>query len=127
MARPIAAAVLTFLGGLFVILGGIAIAVIGTVLAVLGHYSGFFFLGLVDGLLLCAVAILMLVAPRGHSAWGVLAIVLAGVSLLVALGGFVVGFLLALIGGLVAIAWRPARADVVTVEARVVPPPPPAP
>jgi Family of unknown function (DUF6114) len=126
MSRPIAATVLTFLGGLFVILGGIVVAVLGTFLAVLGHFSGLFYLGLLDGLLLFVVAILMAVAPRGHVAWGVLAVVLSIVSLVVALGGFVIGFLLALIGGILAIAWRPSKDPVVTVEARVVPPPPSA-
>jgi Family of unknown function (DUF6114) len=124
MSRPIAATVLTFLGGLFVILGGIVVAVLGTVLAVLGHFSGLFYIGLLDGLLLIVVAILMAAAPRGHVAWGVLAVVLSVVSLVVALGGFVIGFLLSLIGGILAIAWRPSKDPVVIVEARVVPPPP---
>ncbi|HTW56446.1 MAG TPA: DUF6114 domain-containing protein [Thermoplasmata archaeon] len=125
MGRPVPAIVLTFVGGLFVILGGVFVAALGTVLALLGHSSIIFYLGLLDGLLLLAVAGLMAAVPRAHVVWGVLAIVLSVASLVVALGGFVVGFLLALIGGLLAIAWRPSKAAFVTVGARVVPPPPP--
>ena len=46
MARPVAAAVLTIIGGLFIGLGGLVLAVFGTVFAVFFHfYSGLFFIG----------------------------------------------------------------------------------
>jgi len=56
--------------------------------------------------------------------FGVLAIVLALLSIPVALGGFVLGFLLTLIGGILALTWKRPPERFITVEARRVPPPP---
>lgn len=121
--RPVAAAVLTILGGLFIIGGGLIFAVIGAVFAVLGIVSGIFLLGLLVGLLTLLAGFLMLAVPRGHTAWGILAIVLALASVPVALGGFIVGFLLTLIGGILAIRWKPPVERFMTVEAHPAPPP----
>lgn len=125
MARPVVAAVLTFLSGLFVIVGGLVFALVGTVLALLGHGSVVFLLGLVVGLLLLLDAALMIAAPRAHLLWGGLAIALAVVSIAVAFGGFLVGLVLGLLGGFLALRWRPLEPPVITVNARVVPPPAP--
>jgi len=123
VARPIAAGVLTLLGGFFILLGGVVFALIGAVFAVFGFVSGIFLLGLIVGLVTLLVGVLMLAVPSGHTAWGAIAVVLAIVSLPVALGGFLIGFLLTLIGGLLAFAWKRPVDRVLTVEGRVVPPP----
>ncbi len=125
MSRPVAAAALTILGGLFVMVGGAAIALVGGILAAfLGSFSGLFLIGLLVGLLTVTVGLLMLVVPSGHSVWGILAILFALVSVPFALAGLIVGFVLALIGGILAILWRPGPvAPFITVDARVVPPP----
>ncbi len=123
MARPVAAGVLTVLGGLFILIGGAVIAVIGGVLsAFLGSFSSLWLVGLLLGALTILVGLLMVALPTPHSVWGVLAIVFAFGSLPFALGGFVVGFLLAVLGGVLALRWRPPPPDrTITVEARSVP------
>jgi hypothetical protein len=70
------------------------------------------------------VGVLMIAVPRGHTVWGALAIIFALVSWAVALGGLFIGFLLTLIGGILALVWKPLPGGVITVEARSVPPPP---
>jgi len=122
MPRPIGAGVLTIIGGFFILLGGFVFALIGAVLAVFGFVSGVFFLGLLVGFLTLIVGFLMLAVPSGHTVWGVLAVVLALVSIPVALGGFLIGFLLTLIGGVLALTWKRPVDRVITVEARRIPP-----
>ncbi len=105
--RPLVAAVLTIVGGVFIALGGLVLAVFGTVLAVLlGIHSGWFFLGLAIGLVTILLGALMLVLPPARTPLGIVTIVLAVLSVPFAFGGFVVGFLLAVAGGTLAIAGK---------------------
>jgi Family of unknown function (DUF6114) len=124
--RPVGAGVLTILGGFFILLGGLLVSFLGVVFALVGVFSSLFFVGLALGLLTMLVGVLMMVLPRAHLAWGILAVLFAVASLPFALGGFLLGFLLALIGGLLAIRWKPGTiAGVIDVTGRRVPPPAP--
>ncbi len=129
MARPIGAGVLTIIGGLFILIGGVAFAVIGAAFFVFfGFLTAFFYVGLLVGLLTLLIGVLMLAVPRAHVAWGALAIVLSFVSWPFALGGFFLGFLLALIGGILALVWKDTPAPAVPYDTsgmRVPPAPPP--
>lgn len=126
MPRPLAAGVLTILGGLFILVGGAVFAVVGGFLFALFHvFSGLFLVGLVAGLLTILMGVLMLAVPSGHGVWGIATIIFALLSVPFALAGFILGFVLALAGGVVAVTWRPPRiGTVVTVAGRVVGPPP---
>jgi hypothetical protein len=66
-----------------------------------------FFIGLIIGILIIVFAILLFVAPQMKTAWGALIIVLSLLSWPFAFGGFFIGFLLALIGGILAITYKP--------------------
>ena len=124
MARPIAAGVLTIIGGLFILFGAVLFAALGLVFAVVFHLvSGFFFVGLIVGGLTLLVGVLMLAVPSVHVTWGVFAIVLAIVSIFFAIAGLVIGFILTVIGGGLAIAWKPPPEPAITVTAQPVPPP----
>jgi len=115
--------VLTIVGGFFILVGGFFFALIGAFFALFGLVSGVFLLGLLVGFLTLLMGLLMLAAPSGHTIWGILAAVLALVSIPVAFGGFLVGFLLALIGGILSVRWKRPVDHILTVEGRVVPPP----
>lgn len=123
MSRPVGAAVLTFIGGLFILAGGLIFALIGAFFAVFGLVSGIFLLGLLVGLLTLVMGVLMIALPSGHAVWGLIAIVLALVSIPVALGGFILGFVLTLVGGILAVTWRRPAERVITVDGHRVPPP----
>ena len=115
---------LTIVGGLFILGGGLVFALVGAILSLYGVWSGLFLIGVLVGLLTLIVGVLMIAVPSAHSLWGILALLFAFVSIPFALvGGFVIGFLLTLIGGILALTWRPPATPVVTVAARLVPPP----
>ena len=119
---------LTILGGFFVLVGGAVLALFGAILGFLFRFdASFFFVGIAVGLVTIVVGVLMALVPRASKIWGALGIVLALVSIPTALAGFVVGFLLVLIGGILCFTWtRPPPAP----EFRVIPPnpaPPPSP
>jgi uncharacterized membrane protein YedE/YeeE len=68
--------------------------------------------GMLIGGLLVAVGIVLAVAPRQHTLCGMAAIVLALASFLTpSLGGLLLGMLLGLVGGALALAWVPAGTD----------------
>lgn len=124
MPRPVAAGVLTIIGGIFILLVGLVIAAFGALFAFLGFFSGLFFIGAAVGFLTIIVGVLMLAVPSAHLVWGILAVVLAVVSLPFALGGLIIGFLLALIGGILAAVWKRPVERVINVQGQTVPPPP---
>jgi hypothetical protein len=118
---------LTLIGGFFILIGGVALAIIGAIFfSLVPGVAGVFFIGLVVGLFTLVLGGLMLAAPRLHVVWGVLAIVMALLSIPFALFGFGIGFLLVLIGGILAIVFKPGAGPMmVTTTAQTMPPPPP--
>jgi hypothetical protein len=106
---PTAGGILAIIGGVFILLGGLVLAFIGTLF---GAFFGFgvwvFYIGLVVGLLTIVMGVLALVKPEMKMVWGVLIIVLSIASWPTALGGFFIGFLLALIGGILILVFKPA-------------------
>lgn len=105
---PTTAFVLSLIGGIFVFLAGLVLAYIASFLAFFGFgLGGILYIGLVVGILMIVFSILLYVMPQAKTAWGALIIVLSIVSLPFALGGFIVGFILGLIGGIFAITYKP--------------------
>lgn len=102
---PKVGAILSIVGGVFILIGGIIYAIAGAILALfVGPIASILFLGVPIAILILVFAVLLLVAPRLKVVWGALIVVLAFASLVFDFfGGFVLGFLLCLIGGLLAI------------------------
>ncbi len=120
---PTAGFVLSLIGGIFVLLAGIVLAVIGSFLAsFIGGIAGIFFVGLVVGLLIIVLSVMLYVRPQMKTIWGILIIILAIVSLPTALGGFFIGFLLALIGGVLAITYKAPQAPPMVAPPMMAPP-----
>jgi hypothetical protein len=112
---PSTAFVLSLIGGVFILLSGLAFAalyyVIGATLLSFGIGAGALLLGLaaaavVFGLIIIVGAIMMRSHPESAKLWGVIIIVLAIISLFGGGGGFIIGFILALIGGILALVWK---------------------
>jgi hypothetical protein len=112
--RPVVAFVLSLIGGLFIIVGGIyGLVLTGSYYyGYSGVYILFGVLGLVCGVGVVFGAALVYVVPRQRVAWGVVIIVLGVASLFSftggMFGGFFIGMVLAILGGSLAIAWRPS-------------------
>ncbi len=104
---PVAGGVLSIIGSVFVLLAGAALAVLGSFLSFfIGGLAGLFYIGLLIGVLMLIFSILIFVMPSMKTAWGALVIVLAIASLPFALGGFIIGFILALIGGILTLVHK---------------------
>ncbi|MEU6813611.1 DUF6114 domain-containing protein [Streptomyces sp. NPDC046860] len=104
-----------FWAGLFTLLGGLPIAYfpyatlkLGTMAVSMATTAGAG--SLIIGLLLVTLGLTMWFQQATRIFAGVAAILLALVSLVVSnIGGFIVGFVLAMLGGALSIAWAPAK------------------
>lgn len=108
---PTAAFVLSLIGGIFVLLAGVVIGVIGFALTLpLGGFGAALgLLGIAWGVIIIIGAVMMNSRPEQHTMWGVIVLVFSFVSFVGAIGGFFIGFLLALIGGILGITWKPTQ------------------
>ncbi|MDE1868636.1 MAG: hypothetical protein KGH60_01575 [Candidatus Micrarchaeota archaeon] len=119
--KPTAAFILAVIGGLFVLAGGI-IGILGLNAAqgILGSLPtttassaavsstitlgyALTILGVISGIVLVASGLMLYTTDmKKRKMWGIIAIVFAVISLS-SLGGFIIGFVLALIGGILAL------------------------
>ena len=116
---PSTAYILSLIGGIFILLAGLAFAAlyaaVGAVVFVFIPGLGALLLGLavasiLFGLIIIVGAVMLRSRPESAKMWGVIIIVLAIISLFGSAGGFFIGFILALIGGIMAIVWHPPPA-----------------
>jgi hypothetical protein len=71
-----------------------------------GFMSGFFLIGLASGVIVTIGAVMLNARPSERNAWGMIILVFSIISLL-GMGGFLVGAILGIIGGALAISWKP--------------------
>ncbi len=67
---------------------------------------GFELVGLISGAFVLIGAIMIRMRPSEHVAWGVIVLVFSITSFL-GMGGFMIGALLGIAGGALALSWRP--------------------
>jgi MFS family permease len=111
MSKPTAAFVLLLIGGILIVIGGfvvvavgglIPIPLIGGLVAILG------ILGIVCGVLVIVGAVMVNSGEPGKVKTGsILGLIFGILSLFVAVGGFFIGFILCLVGGVLGLAWKP--------------------
>lgn len=77
----------------------------------LGYGFGFLgALGLIFGLIVIISALMLNSKPEQHSTWGILIIVFSALSVFgSAMGGFGIGLILGLIGGILGVTWKPPQ------------------
>ena len=117
--KPTAAMVLSLIGGIFVIFGGAALAFVGSLIGSLnvtgsGSASStalaLGIVGVIMGLIMVVGGFMMYSKPTSAKMWGVIVLILSIVSWVTALGGFFIGFLLGLIGAILALTFKPTMA-----------------
>ena len=115
--RPLSAFILSLLGSVFIVVGSIlcfAIYSQQTGYLVPGNFTAIFAgISVALGMLMFVITLMLYLRPDLHVAWGVTILVFAAgsiTSILSGFGGFglgVIGMVLGVVGGSIAIAWRP--------------------
>ncbi len=120
---PNNAYILSLIGGIFILLAGLLIGLVGAAVtfmfAFIGGALGLF--GIIWGIIIIVGAINLRAHPDQHVTWGVVILVFSLISWVGAFGGFFIGFLLSLVGGILGIVWSPPRTQAPTPA--YVPPP----
>ncbi len=131
--RPTTAFVLSLVGGVFILLSGGVMSTIGSFgfggmmgFGGMGGMMGpgfgmmgwtgfglFGILGLIFGAIVVISAIMLNSKPQEHATWGTLIVLFSVLSIFGgAMGGFGVGLILGLIGGVLALTWNPAETQI---------------
>jgi hypothetical protein len=107
---PKIAYVLSLIAGILIILGGLVWLLAGSVIAVgFGIGLGAAILGLIGiivGIIVIYGAMRLNTNPNEHLTWGAVILILSILSLVFAGGGFYIGAVLGIIGGVLAIIWK---------------------
>ncbi|MEM2051526.1 MAG: DUF6114 domain-containing protein, partial [Candidatus Caldarchaeum sp.] len=69
-------------------------------------WSALPFIGLVSGIVVIASALMLQSRPSQAHTWGALILAFSMISIF-GMGGFIIGALLALVGGILALTWKP--------------------
>jgi hypothetical protein len=133
--KPTAAFVLSLIGGIFILLFGIIFGIIpflfGAVIAAIpgiGGIGGIIIvlglLGIIYGILVIIGAALIYTGDKGKvKIGGILVLLFSILSIFSpAFGGIIIGFILGLVGGILALVWKPE--EVPTRPVTATPPPP---
>ena len=124
--RPTTAFVLSLVGGVFILLSGGMMSTIGSFgfggmmgFGGMGGMMGwtgfglFGILGLIFGVIVVISAIMLNSKPQEHATWGTLIVLFSVLSIFGgAMGGFGVGLILGLIGGVLALTWKPTETQI---------------
>ena len=120
---PLTAFILSLIGGAFILVSGFALSLWSLYggpwfngmmrgMTMMGRFGfpsnlmvGFELVGLISGVLVVIGAIMMRVHPGEHVAWGTIVLVFSITSFL-GMGGFIIGALLGIAGGALALSWR---------------------
>jgi len=125
--RPTAAFILSLVAGVFIILGGGMMSLFGDgfmgMMGRNGSWGGMMgpgfgmmgfafgmmgFLGLIFGAIVIISALMLNSKPQEHTTWGTLILIFSVISIFgSAMGGFGIGLILGIIGGILAITWKP--------------------
>ncbi|MEM2025603.1 MAG: hypothetical protein QXW94_04865 [Desulfurococcaceae archaeon] len=129
--KPTAAFALALVGGILILIAGLVAAVIGTIggliaslVPVIEGFAGGLIialaeLGFIMGILVIIGAVMINSGvPSEVRTGSILVIIFSVLSLITCGGGFIIGFILALVGGILGLVWKPGAAR---------PPPPPTP
>jgi len=128
--KPTAAFALSLVGAIFIILGGIfymaLFSIIGGFISIIpgleglgGFFIVFGLMGLIWGILVLVGAVMMNSGDPGKVKTGsILVLIFSIISWFGAAGGFLIGFILGLIGAILGLTWKPEKPE------RTPPPPP---
>jgi len=129
--RPVAPFVLSLTGGIFILLGAMimsffafgAMNMMGMSMMtgmmsdvqqgmgmgmMMGLASSLAIVGLASGAMVLLGAVMLYTRPYESQLWGAIILAFSVVSIIGGMGGFLVGLILGLVGGILALTWKPA-------------------
>ena len=104
--KPTAAFVLSLIGGIFLLLGGV-LAAVGFSFVFGGLGALFGIVGVIFGLIVILGAVMLYQKPQSPTMWGVVILILSIIAF-PSLWGFGIGSLLAFIGAILALVYKPS-------------------
>jgi len=114
--KPTAAFVVSLIGGIFILLGAIFMMVLSSILGSFAIGVGvgaaaslliiYGAVGLIFAILVMVGAVMLWMKPHSHVAAGVI-ILLFSLFSLISGGGFIIGMILGIVGGILGIVWKP--------------------
>lgn len=107
--RPAAAFGLSLVGGIIILATGILFTVVGALITLpIGGAGGIFGLfGAIWGILVIASSMMLFNRPGEKLLWSALIIIFSLLSLFGAFGGFIIGMVLGIAGGILGLIWNP--------------------
>ncbi|MEM1946119.1 MAG: hypothetical protein QXF95_03785 [Candidatus Caldarchaeum sp.] len=122
--KPTAAFILSLVGGVLILAGGLFGLTAWMMWGGMAYWGGMMgpgmmmgwwmpwawsalpFIGLVSGIVVIASALMLQSRPSQAHTWGALILAFSMISIF-GMGGFIIGALLALVGGILALTWKP--------------------
>ncbi len=130
--KPTAAFLLSLVAGIFILLGAALVSLMGygfmgmmsrfgnggrgygmmgQGFGMMGYGFGMLaIVGLIFGAIVIISAYMLNSKPQEHTTWGTLIVIFSVISIFGSAGGFGVGLILGIIGGVLAITWKPLEA-----------------
>jgi hypothetical protein len=106
--KPVAAFVLVLVGGIFVLLSGIMLSLMGSVMTffMMGVGGIFGVIGIISGIMMIISAAMINTVNKAQiKTWSVIALIFSIVSI-ANFGGFIIGFLLGVIGSILGLVFE---------------------
>ncbi len=126
--KPTVPFVLSLIAGILTLIGGLTVTYLGRLRfdymlrmtrgyryvfasepGVLSSFVSFIgILGIVFGAVVIVSAVMLITRPKQHQIWGVLILIFSILSLFGGMAGYLLGLILGIVGGTLAIAWKPS-------------------
>jgi len=118
--KPTAAFALSLIAGILILINGVILGAVGSFIApfipgmgekalVTGILGTVMVVGIILGLIVIVAAVMLYRNPAQKTMWGVIILVLSIISIFIG-GGFIIGLILGIIGGALALTWKPKAA-----------------
>ena len=115
--KPTAAFALSLIAGILILINGAILGAVGSFIGphipgmgekalVTGILGTLMAVGIIIGLIVIVAAVMLYRNPAQKTGWGVTVLVLSIISIFIG-GGFIIGLILGIIGGALALTWKP--------------------
>ena len=118
--KPTTAFTLSLIAGLLFLINGVVLGAVASLVPfivppeelpiIIAFLTPLMILGIVWGIIVIIAAVILYRNPAQKTMWGVIILVLSIMSIFIS-GGFIIGLILGIIGGILALGWKPKTAE----------------